>query len=93
MKLKSFNYLLGLLINCFKFSNLGEEKIDIWEKKKEIDIESSKSERKNIQEKSNLQTSQTIKALKKIQIEEGSAIQLNKEKVYGIYDPAIMILI
>ena len=88
MNLKSFSYLLGLLIIFLNSPIWGEEKIDIWDKKKKIDIESSKSERKNIQEKSNLQTSQTIKALKKIQIEDGSAIQLNKEKVYGIYDPA-----
>jgi len=88
MNLKSFSYLLGLLLIVLNSPIWGEEKIDIWDKKKKIDIESSKSERKNIQEKSNLQTSQTIKALKKIQIEDGSAIQLNKEKVYGIYDPA-----
>ena len=88
MNLKSFSYFLGLLIIFLNSPIWGEEKIDIWDKKKKIDIESSKSERKNIQEKSNLQTSQTIKALKKIQIEDGSAIQLNKEKVYGIYDPA-----
>ena len=88
MNLKSFSYLLGLLLIVLNSPIWGEEKIDIWDKKKKIDIESSKSERKNIQEKSNLQTSQTIKALKKIQIEDSSAIQLNKEKVYGIYDPA-----
>ena len=88
MNLKSFSYLLGLLLIVLNSPIWGEEKIDIWDKKKKIDIESSKSERKNIQEKSNLQTSQTIKALKKIQIEDGSTIQLNKEKVYGIYDPA-----
>ena len=88
MNLKSFSYLLGLLIIVLNSPIWGEEKIDIWDKKKKIEIESSKSERKNIQEKSNLQTSQTIKALKKIQIEDGSAIQLNKEKVYGIYEPA-----
>ena len=88
MNLKSFSYLLGLLIIVLNSPIWGEEKIDIWDKKKKNEIESSKSERKNIQEKSNLQTSQTIKALKKIQIEDGSAIQLNKEKVYGIYEPA-----
>ena len=88
MNLKSFSYLLGLLLIVLNSPIWGEEKIDIWDKKKKIDIESSKSERKNIKEKSNLKKSQTIKALKKIQIEDGSAIQLNKEKVYGIYDPA-----
>ena len=88
MNLKSFSYFLGLLIIFLNSPIWGEEKIDIWDKKKKIEIESSKSEKKNIQEKSNLQTSQTIKALKKIQIEDGSAIQLNKEKVYGIYEPA-----
>jgi len=88
MNLKSFSYLLGLLLIVLNSPIWGEEKIDIWDKKKKIDIKSSKSEKKNIQEKYNLKTSKTIKALKKIQIEEGSAIQLNKEKVYGIYDPA-----
>ena len=65
MNLKSFSYLLVLLLIVLNSPIWGEEKIDIWDKKKKIDIESSKSERKNIQEKSNLQTSQTIKALKK----------------------------
>ena len=42
MKLKSFNYLIGLLI-FFIYSPLwSEEKIDIWKNKKETPINSEK---------------------------------------------------
>ncbi len=89
MKLKSFNYLLGLLI-IFHYSYLSsEEKIDIWKnKKKEVIIESSKKENNEIKEKIKLQTSQTIQALEKIEIEEGFKIQKADEIVFGIYEPA-----
>ena len=36
MKLKSFNYFIGLLIISVHLPLLGEEKIDIWKNKKEI---------------------------------------------------------
>ena len=88
MKLKSFNYFVGLLIIFLYSPLLSEEKIDIWKNKKEIAIDLSKQEDKNIQEKTNLQNSQTIQALEKIQIEEGSEIQTNEQIVYGIYEPA-----
>jgi hypothetical protein len=91
MKLKSFNYLIGLLF-IFFFSHLlseeEEKKIDIWKNKKEIVVDSSKQEDKDIKKKSNLQTTQTIQALEKIKIQEGSPIQLDEQKVYGIYEPA-----
>ena len=89
MKLKSFNYLVSLLI-IFHYSHLSsEEKIDIWKnKKKEVIIESSKKENNEIQEKIKLQTSQTIQALEKIEIEEDFQIQKADEIVFGIYEPA-----
>jgi len=90
MKLKSFNYFISLLFIFFFTHLLSEEekKIDIWKDKKEIVIDSSKQEDKIIKKKSNLQTTQTIQALEKIQIQEGSPIQLEEQQVYGIYEPA-----
>ena len=88
MKLKSFNYFIGLLI-IFSYSHLlSEEKIDIWKNKKETITNSSKLENSDTQKRSNLQTSQTIKALEKIQVQEGLTTQLNEQKVYGIYEPS-----
>ena len=40
MNLKSFSYLLGLLLIVLNSPIWGEEKIDIWKKKKKIEIES-----------------------------------------------------
>ena len=88
MKLKSFNYFIGLLI-IFSYSHLlSEEKIDIWKNKKETITNSSKLENSDTQKRSNLQTSQTIKALEKIQVQEGLTTQLDDQKVYGIYEPS-----
>ena len=91
MKLKSFNYFIGLIIISFFLPLFGEEKIDIWKNKNKTDIESSqKSEKKEngLQEKSSLQSSEPIKTLEKIQIQESSSIQKDEQKVYGIHDPA-----
>ena len=88
MKLKSFNYIISLLI-IFLFTPIqGEEKIDIWNNKKETPSKSLKSEEAINEEKSNLKSSQTIQATEKIEIEEGTAIKSDEKKVYGIYDPA-----
>ena len=88
MKLKSFNYFLGLLI-IFIFSHLnGEEKIDIWKNNKEISTESSKPEENNTKQNFNLKSSQSIKAVEKVEIQENLSIQENDQKVYGIFEPA-----
>ena len=88
MKLKSFNYFLGLLI-IFLYSPLSsEEKIDIWKNKKETVIDSPKQEENYNQDKPEISSSQTLKSLEKIQIQESSQIQTEKEIVYGIYEPA-----
>ena len=88
MKLKSCNYLLGLLLIFFYSPLLSEEKIDIWKNKREVVIDSSNQPDKAIQEKIKLQAPTTIQALEKIQIQEGDFIQSAKQKVYGIYEPA-----
>ena len=88
MKLKSFNYFIGLLI-IFLYSPLfSEEKIDIWKNKKDVVTDSQTKEEKNIQSKPDLLSNQTIQTIEKIQIEEGSQIQSKEQVVYGIYEPA-----
>jgi len=89
MKLKSFNYFICLIFIIFLSSPiLSEEKIDIWKNKKETTSGDQKKENVEEQKKSNLESSQTIKALDKIQIQEGSEIQPDDQKVFGIYEPA-----
>jgi hypothetical protein len=89
MKLKSFNYFICLIFIIFLSSPiLSEEKIDIWKNKKETTSGDQKKVNVEEQKKSNLESSQTIKALDKIQIQEGSEIQPDDQKVYGIYEPA-----
>jgi len=90
MKLKSFNYFIGLLLIFFYSPLLGEEKIDIWKNKKETNSESKINEinKEKTQSTSSQQSSEPLKALEKIQIQEASNIQADEQKVYGIYEPA-----
>ena len=88
MKLKSFNYFLGLSIIFFNSLLFSEEKVDIWKNNKETVNETTQIDEKRTQETSNPSLSTRIKATDKIQIQEGSSIQLEEQKVYGIYDPA-----
>jgi len=88
MKLKSFNYILGLLI-FFLYSPLySEEKIDIWKNNKENTLAAPNLENEINREITNTKPSQSIQALEKIKIEEGSSAELDEQKVYGIYEPA-----
>ena len=87
MKLKSCNYLLGLLLIFFYSPLLSEEKIDIWKNKEKEVTESKKLDKENINESSDLKSSKPIKTIEKIQIQESSTIETNEQKVYGIYDP------
>ena len=89
MKLKSFNYLISLLL-IFTFSTIkSEEKIDIWSDKKETTKkESPAKDSRDIQEKIKLKTSQTIQPSDQIEIQESSSIETDEAKVYGIYDPS-----
>ena len=89
MKLKSFSYLVGLIIVFLNSPLLSEDKIDIWKNKKENSVTSNDKETKKIDNNElNLNSSQTIEATEKIEIQEGGAIQQNDQKIYGIYEPA-----
>ena len=55
MKLKSFNYLIGLLIFFIYSPLLSEEKIDIWKNKKEVVTDSPNQSDKVEQKKIKLQ--------------------------------------
>ena len=88
MKLKSFNYLIGLLIFFIYSPLLSEEKIDIWKNKKETPINSEKKNVNDEQKEFKLNSSQKIQATEKIQIQENLSDQSDEQKVYGIYEPA-----
>ena len=88
MKLKSFSYFIGLLIIFFHSPLLSEEKIDIWKSKKEITNDKPKLDNQDNQIQLNLKSSQTLKALEKIEIQEGSTIQSDEPLVYGIFEPS-----
>ena len=88
MKLKSCSYLISLLIIFFYSPLFSEEKIDIWKNKKEAVEEVQEDKNKQTQDNSSLKATQSIKSIEKIKIEEGSSIQSNEQKVYGIYEPA-----
>ena len=90
MKLKSFNFLIGLLI-LILFSNplKTEEKIDIWknkEKKQTTSQEDSVSKKKD--EQLNLNSIKTIDNNQNIKIEDSLNNKKIESKVFGIYDPA-----
>ena len=90
MKLKSFNFLIGLLI-LILFSNplKTEEKIDIWknkEKKQTTSQEDSVSKKKD--EQLNLNSIKTIDNNQNIKIEDSLNNKNIESKVFGIYDPA-----
>ena len=88
MKLKSFSYFIGLIIIFFNSLLFSEEKVDIWKNNKENSNEIKQIDEKLTPETSNPLSSTRIKSTDKIQIQEGSSIQLEEQKVYGIYDPA-----
>ena len=61
MKLKNFNYIVGILI-FFSYSPLFcEDKIDIWKNKKEVIKENIQKEENNIPKKNNLGSSRLFK--------------------------------
>jgi len=88
MKLKSFSYFIGLIIIFFNSLLFSEEKVDIWKNNKENSNEIKQIDEKLTPQTSNPLSSTRIKSTDKIQIQEGSSIQLEEQKVYGIYDPA-----
>ena len=89
MKLKSFSLISLLIIFSSLTLNLNsEEKIDIWNNEKKANNEFTPTSTQNIENNKNLKSSQTIKGLDKIEIQEKSEIKSDEQKVYGIYEPA-----
>ena len=88
MKLKNFNYIVGLIIIFFTSHLFSEDKIDIWDNREKVTSEDIQKKENNTQKKNNISTSQTIEALEKIQIQEGSEIKNEEQRVFGIYEPA-----
>ena len=88
MKLKNFNYIVSLIIIFFTSHLFSEDKIDIWNNKEKATSENIQKEENKIQKKNNIRTSQTIESLEKIQIQEGSEIKNEEQRVFGIYEPA-----
>ncbi len=90
MRLKSFNHLFGVLVFLFlsPSSAWSEEKIDIWNNKKQSIKEPLDTQTKNTPQNSNSRASETIQSLEKILIQEGNEIKSEEKNVYGIYEPA-----
>ena len=90
MKLKSFNYLLGLLILLLFFTPLkSEDEIDIWKnnKDKKQTIKNKDSNPISDSNKLKLRTIKTINPDQTIEIQSGAFNKNIKNKVFGIYDP------
>tara|TARA_B100001057_G_C22832831_1_gene944071 strand:- start:539 stop:2272 length:1734 start_codon:yes stop_codon:yes gene_type:complete len=88
MRLKSFKYLIGLLV-FFSFSALwSEDKIDIWKKNNDKKIKNSIPSTQKFNENDNTQASNIIESSDKIEIQEGNVIQSEEKKIYGIFEPA-----
>ena len=88
MKLRSFNYFIGLILIFFCSHLFSEEKIDIWKNKKERPQQNLEVEERDNQGNSNSKISEPIKALDKIKIQESSTIQSEEKNVFGIYEPS-----
>ena len=88
MRLKSFNYLIGLLVFLLFSPLWGEEKIDIWKKNKNKSDNTANPLIQKNQQNNNTRASNAIKKLEKIEIQEGDEIQSEERNVYGIFEPA-----
>ena len=88
MKLKSFKYLIGLLVFLLFSPLWSEEKIDIWKNNTKEKIETSNSSTQAPQENDNTKAANIIESPTKIQIEENNEIIAEKENIYGIFEPA-----
>ena len=88
MRLKSFNYLIGLLV-LFSFPALwSEEKIDIWKNNTNEQSKIATPSNQEVPKNNNTKASNVIQSLEKIEIQEGNEIQSEEKNVYGIFEPA-----
>ena len=90
MKLKSFNYFLGLLIIFLSFAPLkSEEQIDIWKNKKNNSDSTNAQTNKAKEAIKEIPTAtQSIETSQSIEIENNLSNKSGDIKVFGIYDPA-----
>ena len=88
MKLKSFKYLLSLLILFSFFPSWSEEKIDIWNNQNKTNNTVLKTLDNDSKDDNNNKASGTVRSLDKIEIQEGNEIKSEEKNVYGIYEPA-----
>ena len=89
MKLKSFNFLLGLLIILFSLPVKGEDKIDIWKnKKKEENTNISAPIQQKEENQIEINQSKKSNSNEKILIEDDLNKTEKEIKIFGIYDPA-----
>ena len=89
MKLKSLNKYIGLFILFILFLPLqAEEEIDIWNKEKKENLDTTKSENKNLNTAIESKISNTIKVNTEIQIEKKILESSDKINIFGIFDPA-----
>ena len=90
MKLKNFNFFIGLLFIFFILLPLrGEDQnIDIWSnknKKKDSELENNKINNDNII--NNLKPSNKIKTNEIVQIEKNKIENEEELKIFGVHDP------
>ena len=84
---KIFFYLLFLVL--ISTSSYGEEKIDIWQQKKEKGQTPKILETdKKIKQKNNLNISGKIESKPAIEIEDDLNNESNKVKIFGVHDPS-----
>ena len=88
MRLKSFNYFIGLLVLLIFTSLWSEEKIDIWKNNANKDNKITNPSTQDVKQNNNTKASDVIRSLEKIEIQEGNEIQQEKRNVYGIFEPA-----
>ena len=88
MRLKSFNYLIGLLVFLLFSPLWSEEKIDIWKNNQNKSNNTANPLIQKNQQNNNTRASNAIKKLEKIEIQEGDEIQSEERNVYGIFEPA-----
>jgi hypothetical protein len=88
MRLKSFSYLIGLLVFFLSFSSWSEEKIDIWKNNANKGNKETSPLTQGVKQNDNTKASNAVKSLEKIEIQEGNEIQSVERKIYGIFEPA-----
>ena len=90
MILKSCNYFLSVIFIILLIPSVfAEEKIDIWNNKKNTEATQTKQKEKTESvDQLNSQTAEKILPSQSIKIEDGLLLKEEERKVFGIYDPS-----